>query len=92
LPLFSGQADLFSQFCCLSQVVESPLLLSLPYGQERFGLTDRGRITAGARADLLLIDGNPMTNIAGPLVHPRGMAARCLTYHPLTQRPTANKL
>ncbi len=33
-----------------------------------------------------------MTNIAGTLVHPRGMAARCLTYHPLTQRPTANKL
>jgi hypothetical protein len=23
LPLFSGQADLFSQFCCLSQVVKS---------------------------------------------------------------------
>ncbi len=34
--------DAFGQFCCLSQVVNSPLLLSLSYGQERFGLTDRG--------------------------------------------------
>jgi len=29
----------------------------------RFGLTDRGRIDAGLRADLLLLDGDPLTDI-----------------------------
>ena len=33
----------------------------------RFGLTDRGRIVLGARADLLLVDGDPITNIADTL-------------------------
>ena len=33
----------------------------------RFGLADRGRIVAGARADLLLVDGDPLTNIADTL-------------------------
>jgi imidazolonepropionase-like amidohydrolase len=33
----------------------------------RFGLTDRGRITAGARADLLLINGDPTSNISDTL-------------------------
>jgi imidazolonepropionase-like amidohydrolase len=33
----------------------------------RFGLTDRGRIVAGARADLLLIDGDPITKITDAL-------------------------
>jgi imidazolonepropionase-like amidohydrolase len=33
----------------------------------RFGLTDRGRITVGARADLLLVDGDPTTTIADTL-------------------------
>ena len=33
----------------------------------RFGLTDRGRIVPGTRADLLLIDGDPMTNITDTL-------------------------
>jgi imidazolonepropionase-like amidohydrolase len=34
---------------------------------ERFGLSDRGRIQVGARADLLLVDGDPTTTIADTL-------------------------
>jgi imidazolonepropionase-like amidohydrolase len=33
----------------------------------RFGLTDRGRIVSGALADLLLVDGDPLTNISDTL-------------------------
>jgi imidazolonepropionase-like amidohydrolase len=33
----------------------------------RFGLNDRGRIYSGARADLLLVDGDPTTNISDTL-------------------------
>jgi len=33
----------------------------------RFGLIDRGRIVPGARADLLLVNGDPTTNIADTL-------------------------
>jgi len=33
----------------------------------RFGLIDRGRIASGACADLLLVDGDPLTNIADTL-------------------------
>jgi imidazolonepropionase-like amidohydrolase len=33
----------------------------------RFGLIDRGRIVAGARADLLLADGDPTTIISDTL-------------------------
>ena len=33
----------------------------------RFGLTDRGRIAPGTRADLLLVDGDPLTNISDTL-------------------------
>lgn len=33
----------------------------------RFGLTDRGRIAPGLRADLLLVDGDPTTSIADTL-------------------------
>jgi imidazolonepropionase-like amidohydrolase len=32
-----------------------------------FGLTDRGRVAPGARADLLLVDGDPTTNISDTL-------------------------
>ena len=32
-----------------------------------FGLHDRGRITEGARADLILINGDPITNISDTL-------------------------
>ena len=32
-----------------------------------FGLTDRGRIVEGARSDLLLVDGDPTTNISDTL-------------------------
>ncbi len=33
----------------------------------RFGLKDRGRIIPGTRADLLLVDGDPLTNISDTL-------------------------
>lgn len=33
----------------------------------RFGLTDRGQIVSGALADLLLVDGDPLTNISDTL-------------------------
>lgn len=33
----------------------------------RFSLTDRGRIVPGARADLLLVEGDPLTNISDTL-------------------------
>ena len=33
----------------------------------RFGLTDRGRVIPRARADLLLVDGDPTTNISDTL-------------------------
>jgi imidazolonepropionase-like amidohydrolase len=33
----------------------------------RFGLTDRGRVVAGARADLLLVDGDPTRTISDTL-------------------------
>ena len=33
----------------------------------RFGLNDRGRISTGARADLLLVDGDPTSNISDTL-------------------------
>jgi imidazolonepropionase-like amidohydrolase len=34
---------------------------------DRFGLTDRGRIRAGLRADLVLVDGDPSVNIGDTL-------------------------
>jgi imidazolonepropionase-like amidohydrolase len=33
----------------------------------RFGLLDRGKIVSGARADLLLVEGNPVENISDTL-------------------------
>jgi imidazolonepropionase-like amidohydrolase len=35
--------------------------------ERRFGLTDRGRIVPGARADLLLVEGDPITKISDTL-------------------------
>ena len=50
----------------------------------RFGLTDRGRIQASARADLLLVDGDPTTDITTTLairgVWRRGVLAHSLQY------------
>jgi imidazolonepropionase-like amidohydrolase len=34
---------------------------------QQFGLTDRGRIAPGVRADLLLVDGDPTTSISDTL-------------------------
>jgi len=33
----------------------------------RFGLSDRGRVAVGTRADLLLVDGNPTQTISDTL-------------------------
>ena len=33
----------------------------------RFGLADRGRVALGARADLLLVDGDPTTDVDATL-------------------------
>ncbi len=38
---------------------------SLP--AQRFGLTDRGELRAGLQADMILIDGDPLTNIGDTL-------------------------
>lgn len=46
----------------------------------RFGLTDRGRIAQGLRADLLLVDGDPTTTIPTPSTSDTsGAAARAST-------------
>lgn len=49
----------------LSPVEALNAATSLP--AERFGLADRGRIGAGARADLILVDGDPTTSIGDTL-------------------------
>ena len=50
----------------------------------RFGLTDRGRIVPGARADLLLVKGDPSTNITDTLniqaIWRRGIQLANVTY------------
>lgn len=45
------------------EVLRSPT--SIP--ARRFGHTDRGRIASGLKADLLLVKGNPTTNISDTL-------------------------
>jgi imidazolonepropionase-like amidohydrolase len=49
----------------LSPVAALRAATSVP--ARRFGLTDRGRIANGARADLLLVDGDPTTHIGDSL-------------------------
>ena len=42
---------------------EEALAAATAWPAERFGLTDRGRIAPGQRADLLLVDGDPLQDI-----------------------------
>jgi imidazolonepropionase-like amidohydrolase len=73
LPILGGLAHGASLHQELQLLVAAGLLpiealraaTSVP--SRRFGLNDRGRIKTGARADLLLINGDPTTNISDTL-------------------------
>lgn len=53
----------------------------------RFKLADRGRIAAGARADLVLVNGDPTTDITAT----RAIAAIWKNGHPVDRRPGSAK-
>ncbi len=52
----------------------------------RFGLTDRGRIVPGFRADLLLVEGDPTTNITEYALHSLHLAQGRQANHSLRYR------
>ena len=73
LPFLGGLAHGASLHRELQLLVEAGLTpaeaikaaTSIP--ARRFGLSDRGRIAVGTRADLLLVEGDPLTNISDTL-------------------------
>ena len=64
-PLTCGR-----RWCAVSESKTDPQLTppearvrENPFGVRTFGMTDRGRIKVGMRADLLLVDGDPSQQI-----------------------------
>ena len=56
---------LFVEHCGFTPVEALQAATALP--AQRFGFKDRGLIRAGLRADLLLVEGNPLEDIADTL-------------------------